>query len=368
MRFHLCTLALISAIIIAPQNSAAQPEVKFSGFILLNAQYNDANAANPDIVTAALGGEDGSLIITPRQSRFAVSINSKDARWKPSAKIEMDFWGLHTGTGAIGVTQPAPRLRAAYFDLQLDAGVKLLFGQNWIVFAPLNPTTLAHQSIPANTTAGNLWARLPMLRLDVKSSQMDFSFSVNRPHSGDAASVGIGPADVVASGEHSQLPIVQTRLAAHAGKSVVGVAAHWGQLDYQRVNQDKTNSQAVAADFNLALGKLAFLGEYFLAQNVGMLFSNIKALPAFPQIRDVKGQGGWAQVSLEASSQVTFNACFGAENYNLNDASNTQWFGNVMFKPDKPLAFALEVGHTRTKNAASKFKNLGFNLGCQYSF
>ena len=90
IKFLLCVLAFISAIIISPQNLAAQAEVKFSGFILLNAQYNDANAANPDIVTAALSGEDGSLIISPRQSRFAVSINSNDVRWTPSAKIEME--------------------------------------------------------------------------------------------------------------------------------------------------------------------------------------------------------------------------------------------------------------------------------------
>jgi hypothetical protein len=115
-------------------------------------------------------------------------------------------------------------------------------------------------------------------------------------------------------------------------------------------------------------GKVSLLGEYFTAQNVGMLFSNIRALPAFPKIIDLKGQGGWAQVSFEASSQVIFNACFGAENYNVYDASNTQWFGNVMIKPDKPITFALEVGHTRTKNGTFKFKNLGINLGCQYSF
>jgi len=365
-KIFVAALALSGFGFFAPQPLSAQPEVKFSGFVLLNAQYNEGNAANPEIVTAALAGEKGSFLITPRQSRFVVSVSSKEVRWSPTAKIEMDFWGLHSGSGPAGVTQTTPRLRLAYFEIQPGAAVKLSFGQNWIVFAPLNPASLAHQSIPANTTAGNLWARLPMLRLDVKKQKLDFSFALNRPYGADLSGP-TGQSDLLGAGEHSQLPFAQARLTATFGKNILGVSGHYGKLDFRRNGASKVNSQALAGDFKLAWKKFSLMGEGFLAKNVGTLFSNIKATAQETGITEMEGKGGWGQVGLEASERVSLHAGLGTENRD-NDTANTQLFANLMVKPDKPLTFALEVGHTTTKGATIKAKNLGVNLGCQYSF
>jgi len=365
-KIALAALAIFGLTLFQAPNAAAQPEVKFSGFILLNAQYNDGHPANPEIVTAAKSGERGNFLLTPRQSRFVVSISSKEVRWSPSAKIEMDFWGLHSGAGAGGVTQTSPRLRLAYFQIQPRANVNLIFGQSWILFAPLNPTSLAHQSIPANTTAGNLWARLPMLRLDVKAKKFEIGLALNRPHGGDLSGA-TGQSDLLGAGEMSGLPFVQSRIAATFGKSTIGVSGHYGKLDFRTNGTGRVNSQAVAGDIALNFGKVSVMGEYFTAKNVGMLFSNIKASVANGNVNSLAGQGGWGQICLHASSQIALNIGAGTEEPE-NGTANTQLFGNLMFIPEQPLVFALEAGQTKTRSAGVAEKNLGVNLGCQYKF
>jgi hypothetical protein len=254
----------------------------------------------------------------------------------------------------------------AYFAVQPKATIKLTFGQDWIVFAPLSPNSLAHVSIPQNSGAGNLWARLPMLRMDLKKTKFDLSLSLNRPYGGDLTGPA-GQSDIAGAGEHSKLPMVQARAAAHFGKSTVGVSGHWGKLDFRLNGKGSVNSQALAGDVKLTLGKVGVMGEYFTAKNIGTLFSGIKASASGAQIIELKGQGGWGQVSLEASPMVSLNAGIGIEDRD-NDTANTQGFANLMVKPDKSLTFALEIGHTTTKGATTKEKNLGVNLGCQYTF
>jgi hypothetical protein len=366
LRFFIAVLIMGGLGLMLPRQTKAQAEVKFSGFVLLNAQYNDGNPANPDIVSAAQSGAEGSVVITPRQSRFLISIATKDVRWSPKAKIEIDFWGLHSGSGPGGVTQPAPRLRLAYFEVEPRPTLKLTFGQAWTVFSPLNPTSLAHVSIPANSGAGNLWARLPMLRLDAKGKKMEFSLSLNRPHGGDLTG-STNQSDLLGAGERSKLPMVQARLASIFGKHAIGLSAHFGKLDFRLPGKDKVTSQGFAGDVKLAFGKVGFMGEAFSAKNIGTMFSGIKAATANNVITELEGKGGWAQIAYEASAKVTLNVGGGTEDRD-NDTSNTQLFANLIMKPDKPIAFALEIGQTETKSATATMKNLGLNLACQYNF
>jgi hypothetical protein len=112
---------------------------------------------------------------------------------------------------------------------------------------------------------------------------------------------------------------------------------------------------------------MGVMGEAFTAKNIGTLFSSIKVAAVNNTISELEGQGGWAQISIDASNKVNMNAGYGIEDRD-NDTSNTQLFANVIVKPDKPLAFALEIGRTKTKGATGTEKNLSVNLACQYSF
>jgi hypothetical protein len=67
--------------------------------------------------------------------------------------------------------------------------ISLLFGQEWIIFAPLSPPSDAHVSIPAMTYAGNLWNRLPQVRFEYKNPMdnnvMLFQVALVRPIGSD---------------------------------------------------------------------------------------------------------------------------------------------------------------------------------------
>src|SRR5207302_10930402 len=65
----------------------------------------------------------------------------------------------------LGYFFPAPRLRLATATVEWSS-VRLSFGQDWSVLAPLNPDSALHTAVPGFATSGNLWARVPQLRLD----------------------------------------------------------------------------------------------------------------------------------------------------------------------------------------------------------
>ncbi len=87
-------------------SARAAASVDASGFILVNTVFNTGNPANPDIATVAKpdGESAESFLISPRQSRLALTMRDPESRWSPAGKMEIDFWGLHSRSGAGAIT------------------------------------------------------------------------------------------------------------------------------------------------------------------------------------------------------------------------------------------------------------------------
>jgi len=64
------------------------------------------------------------------------------------------------------------RLRLAFGRLDWKH-VAFEAGQDWSVFAPLNPTSLAAYAIPEFSESGNPWIRLPQIRAELTSGAKD---------------------------------------------------------------------------------------------------------------------------------------------------------------------------------------------------
>src|SRR5207248_2535858 len=62
-----------------------------------------------------------------------------------------------------GINMDLIRLRLAYGRMDWK-NFSLEAGQDWSVFAPLNPTTLAEFAIPGMSASGNPWIRMPQIR------------------------------------------------------------------------------------------------------------------------------------------------------------------------------------------------------------
>ena len=127
-----------------------------------------------------------------------------------------------------GVNADLFRLRLAYGRIDW-ANNSLEVGQDWAVFAPLNPTSLASYAIPGFATSGNLWNRMPQIRYEHREgekSKLIFTAAILDPNAGDNS--GNPAFRVIGLGERGSLPAFETRLGfttpSHGKESSAGVS------------------------------------------------------------------------------------------------------------------------------------------------
>jgi hypothetical protein len=360
---------------------AADMEIKPYGFILTNAEIND-HVATDIPVTAALadtGDARASFLLTARQTRFGLKMSQPGDVWTVKGQIELDFWGLK-GSGKNGASmQSAPRLRMAFLALT-KKDVTFTFGQDWSIFAPLNPTSLAHVSIPALSGSGNLWNRFPQLRLDYThalqgESKILFQIAAVRPIAADTTTVS--QTELLGAGEYNVLPFGQARLAYSSGTSfTIGAGAHFGQENWDKAypaggyTDDKTTSFAVAGDLKVKADVVEFSGEGFVGSNLPMLFSNafktnvqtIVGPDTLIKVDGVDVMGGWGEVLIKPkNSKVSFAVGAGIEILDEDQvdsmvvaasapvlSQNLTAYGNVSYVPLPKVTLGLEIGYIST--------------------
>src|SRR5262249_31711860 len=136
--------------------------------VVTNASYVLGGVNNLDNPQWALAGKN-EFSFSARQSRFGL----KGAWVKPpsalkaseiAAVIEADFYGGFLGHG-VAYYLPVPRLRIAKAWVQWKYA-RFTFGQDWSLLAPLNPDSSLHVAVPGFASSGNLWARMPQMRVD----------------------------------------------------------------------------------------------------------------------------------------------------------------------------------------------------------
>lgn len=358
---------------------------QFYGRVLLNVSVADSVEIGQDVPLWPLPGgvpvtfPDGSrlpaghvhdTIFTARQSVFGFKFspaNSGDDRWTPTGVVEFDFFG----TRPVDSLQPQgrvfnePRLRKAYFQLS-KGGYKVVAGQDDMIISPLDPISLSHVGIPLGATAGNLWARLPQVRLDLSHSFGETTTLVQigvlrplfaDPKLNDLPAVGSAvDSSFSGFGERASAPFYQTRLAVShplsGSTATVGVGGHFGS---EAVGANRNvHSWALAVDGSIPIfPRLTFRGEGFLGSNLvpfqGGILQGVVVIPnaspnqnTFRQIHPLAGAGGWWELTLRATA----------------DNRNNFYVGGSV---DNPRTRQLNPGSTRSKNGiawASYFRKL----------
>lgn len=110
-------------------------------------------------------GEHPRAQLSLRDSRFGIRVKAPEtARVRPSATLELDFFGTlpATATEAQTFTTPVPRMRHGYVKLETPY-VDFLAGQTWHVFGWQN--TYHPASVQAQGLPGQLYNRSPQLRV-----------------------------------------------------------------------------------------------------------------------------------------------------------------------------------------------------------
>jgi hypothetical protein len=377
---------------------AAAWKVTPYGTVFFNGFSNSAGSNNADIPLWATGGP-GSTSATARQSRFGFKVAGLAAGGgKLSAVAEADFFG---GFPPIGNGDNMGILRLRLANARIDwKDTSLVVGQDWVVFAPGTPVSLACAGIPLMAAAGNPWARLPQVRLERRAGAFAFRAAVLAPSTGDFSSALLYQP---ASGALSERPFFQARAAigtsnAHGtGRAATfGVSGHYGRakvLGTEGAADAQVESTGVAADFSFPLVKrIALAGEAFAGRNLGGfqagIFQGVNPDYGVPGParslvlvgpRSIGTHGGWAQLAASAlPGRLSFYVTFGIDDPKDEDLvsvtrrdwrlENQVYALSFMHRMTAQLSWGIEARREKTRFLQSGTRrndhvNLAMTLG-----
>lgn len=313
----------------------------------------------------------GSFSSTLRQSRIGAMVDGpRIGPLKASGFFALDFFGgnakLDSGQ-LIGV----PRLLYAYVRLEGER-TAIEVGQDEMILAPRNPTSLAGFAVPDLFRSGNLYARVPQIRLERK-------FAAGNLGEWQATGGILAPLggylgyDYYPPTSRSRYPALQGRLAWHprAGGASdktgleLGVSGHY---ERQHDLSGPETSWAGAFDFDVRDGRLGLGGEGFIGRGLGRFGGALG--------QSGKSLGGYVEGHLKATRQLEFNAGFGTDQvigeYDATQAllgKNSGLFANTIyqFTPELAMSFEYRWLATTPEQGAVR-RNNHLNLILAYSF
>ncbi len=394
----------------SPQATATPAEVVTSqshfpvtvyGTLLLNSVYNTASMNITDIplFTAKQGsdglGNDKTFAMTARQSRLGMRYESQSeiAGGRLSGQVEIDFLGGKAPFGN-GVDMDLPRLRLAFGRMDWK-NFSLEAGQDWVIFAPLNPTSLAEFAIPSLSASGNPWIRLPQFRIEAHGSlggRLKFLAQIAAidPDMGDYNTTVFSAARPPGIGERGRAPGVESRLALTAKHSdrdfTVGFSSHYthGKNSGTVANvteQLSLDSWGAAIDYTLPFTKKFNLtGELYTGRALGIFsVASGEAIQPVGTLGDrgVRSSGGWTQAQFNFTTKWQVNLAYGIDSPTVRDipvglrTRNQSYMGNIMYKLSPHVTVASEYRRILTdfrNQAAANERGDSANLAFAYIF
>lgn len=255
------------------------------GTIYLNLFGNSGGTNNSDVPLFATPTGAGGVSATARETRLGMRLDGPQiVGAKTSAVVETDFSG---GFPAIGIGEDfgVLRIRLAYLKLDWKA-TTLVAGQDWTIFSPNNPVSIASVGAPEFAGSGNLFGRIPQIRLQHRwlDGKLSWDGAVLGPRTGDFPP-GTTPAVLQpGSGAASRMPAFETRIAINnknwfgtnkAGS--VGFSGHYGRARVATTPRNiDLDVEGVAGDWNMPFGKRVTLaGEAFWGRNLAGLQGDV---------------------------------------------------------------------------------------------
>lgn len=374
------------------------------GTIYFNAFVNSGGTNSADVPIFATPTGSGNASASVRQTRLGFRLEgAKVGNAKLSAVVETDFFG---GFPSIGTGENFGILRLRLASIRLDwEKTSMTIGQDWMVFAPLNPVSIAAAGNPQMGAAGNNWARLPQVKIERKiTPNITWQGAMLEPQTGDFAA---NAAFVLqpTSGAASRVPFFQSRII-FSGKNwfqskksgAVGFSGHYGRsrVFTGTANvRNEVDAYGLAADWNLPLAsRLIASGEAFVGRNLGGfqggIFQNYNNDFALTQgvastaagVRGIGTRGGWVQLAFTPKTLKDRLGIYGTigiddpNNGDLTSVSHRDWrtrnlafAGEVIYKWTSQFSIGLEVRRLQTTYLFSRQQNANHvNLAAAYSF
>ena len=249
------------------------------GTIYVNAFGNSGGTNNADVPLFATPGNQGNVSISVRQTRLGLKLEGPTiGHARSRGQVEADFFGGFPAVG-IGENFGVVRLRLAFVRLDWEK-TSLEAGQDWVIFAPNSPVSIAAAAIPQMAAAGNPWARLPQVRLEHRwaSGKVVWQGAVLAPATGDSPTASTSPFFLQpTTGAASRIPFFESRVAfsdanwlATKKGGNVGLSIQYGRARVANTSgNNKVDAFGLAADWYFPIvARLTINGEALFGRNL----------------------------------------------------------------------------------------------------
>ncbi len=303
----------------------------------------------PNVVPPRPGdGATGSFASALRQTRLGLAFDGpRLGTARTSGVVAMDFFGGIPGFQT-GQAMGLPRLLVAYARIEGER-TALHIGQDHMVLAPRDPSSLAAFSFPGLFRSGNLYLRAPQVTLERELGRgLRLAGGIMSPNAGDLPD-GYTFVPPALAGERSRTPAVQARLGYTRGAlddrrhALAGVSGHYGR---ERRGTDSGENWAAAVDVALRRDWVGLAGEAFAGENIDAFGGGMGL--------DGRAAGGWAELQVYPADRWRVHAGVGLDT--LRDASplvprrrSRGAYGNVMFAITPEIEASFEYWQLWTK-------------------
>lgn len=375
------------------------------GTIYFNAFGNSGGTNNADVPLFATPTNQGNTSMSVRQTRLGLKLEGPTI-WhaKSRGQIEADFFGGFPAVG-VGDNFGIVRLRLAFARLDWEK-TSLEAGQDWTIFAPNNPVSIASAAIPQMAAAGNAWARLPQIRLERRwvSGKVLWQGAVLAPSTGDSPAATTSTFFLQpTTGAASRVPFLQSRIAFSDGNWLgtkkagsLGIAVHYGRARVANTSgNNQIDSLGVAADWNFPIvARLTINGEAFAGRNLAGFqagaFQGFNPDFAFRRgvvvvaggPRAIGTRGGWTQLGFtppSLSDRLTIYGTYGLDDPRDSDLisltkrdwrlRNQAYAFSFLYKLSPQLSWGIEFRRFDTFYLQSGKQTANHvNLGAAFSF
>ncbi len=352
--------------------STSRFPVKVFGTIHAHAFANSGTPNWLDIpnLVAAPVPEPGTFSMALRQTRLGFTADGPTLGGvRTSGVVAFDFFGGIPGFQT-GQVMGLPRVLVAYARFQGDRGAAQV-GQDHVLLAPRDPTSLSGFAFPLLFRSGNLYLRAPHARAEYALAPLlRVAGGIVAPVGGDVPGEEYRFVPPALGGERSRRPAAQARIELGTAdleasrRAAVGVAGHYG---WERRPAGLVRAWAAALDFTARRDVFGVAGEVFAGENMDA-FGGALGL-------DARAAGGWAELQFMPGTRLAFNAGAGIDDITddrrgmLPRRRNRSAYGNVIISLTPEVRASFEYRWLATVPLSGvEGRNHHFDWVLAYSF
>jgi hypothetical protein len=296
------------------------------------------------------GGHTGSFSATLRQTRLGLAADGPTIGGaRTSGIVAMDFFGGIPGFPT-GQVMPLPRLVVGFTRIESDR-LALQVGQDHVILAPRDPSSLAGFAFPLLFRSGNLYLRAPQARVEAAlSPTVRLTAGILAPIAGDVPGENYRFVPPALGGERSRHPAFQAHLGYASDAAAVstrrvelGVSGHIARELRDGVRH---TSWAGAVDFGVRHDRIGAAGEFFTGRDINALGGGTGI--------DGRGDGGWAEVQIYPRDRLMAAAGIGVDRLRGNvqllpRRGSRSAYGNIRFALTPELEASAEYHRLMTR-------------------